>query len=151
MNISQFKQIIGEEVRKAIKEELTEILEEAVKIASTPEKEKQKSRGEDVSKIVERRIAPKEYVKNPNPILAALEETQASMTSEDYEYLKTDDPVSTVNKEKSSISERTVFPKIEVPPENQVGLDISSLPFVRSAKKILDESERKDKEKYGNA
>lgn len=138
MKIDQLRKIIREEVRSAVKEELQDMLTEAVKIASTPTKMQPAPQPGNTSWS-----APK--VKTPkisgDPIMEMLKETQASMTREDASNLMGGG----VHKPNfaSMMSNQMVRESHGAP----VGIDISKLDFVNKAKAVLDLANQKSKNK----
>jgi len=131
MKLDQLRKIIREEVRAAVKEELQEVLTEAVKVASTPS------------------TPAKPVVKFNNAKTGTLDEmlsmTKNSMTSKDYRTL--------VNADSSMVTglpntASTMATQMSMNAGgNQPGIDISNLDFVKKAKDVLVASENIDKSK----
>lgn len=138
MKLDQLRQIIREEVRAAVKEELQDMLNEAVKIASTP----------DTKPSLGYTPVPKGQPKKwSTGRSATLEEmlavTKQQMTGQDFNdvlgYQRPNAPnFATQNAVKLGLNE-TPLP----------GIDITKLPFMNKAKAILDASIQKDKERHG--
>lgn len=138
MKIDQLRKIIREEVRSAVKEELQDVLTEAVKIASTPTKMQPAPQPGNTSWSAPKVKAPKI---SGDPIMEMLRETQASMTREDANHIVG----SGVHKPNfaSMMSNQMVRENHGTP----VGLDISKLDFVNKAKAVLDLANQKSKNK----
>lgn len=138
MKLDQLRTIIREEVRAAFKEELQEVLTEAVKIASNP---KQTFYSSPPIPIEVTKEQPSRY--NPigkNTQFKSLDEmlsmTKTGMTSTEYNNIVGSTPPSTSTKMASQLGmQDKSFP----------GLDISELDFVGKAKQVLDASYKKDK------
>lgn len=142
MKLDQLRKIIREEVRSAVKEELQDILNEAVKHASTP----------SVQKVAEhKQINPTVPKPSPiNPVASIktgtksldemLRQTQASMTNEEYKnvFAGTSDMVQGMPNMAS-----TMMNQMSMNAGRQSGLDISNLDFVSKAKAVLDASNKK--------
>jgi len=138
MKLNQLRKIIREEVRSAVKEELQDILNEAVKHASTPVAE---------YKQVDSKV-PKPSPTNPvaeiktgtKSLDEMLKQTQASMTNEEYKnvFAGTSDMVQGMPNMAS-----TMMNQMNMGAGRQPGLDISNLDFVSKAKAVLDASNKK--------
>ncbi len=138
MKLNQLRKIIREEVRSAVKEELQDILNEAVKNASAPiEEQKQIS--------VE---VPKPAKTNPatgkTSIEQMLEMTKSNMTNEEYKnvFSGTSDMVTGMPNMAS-----TMATQMGRRAGHQPGLDISNLDFVKKAGAVLKAADEKDKQK----
>ena len=82
MKLNQLRKIIREEVRSAVKEELQDILNEAVKHASAPVVEQKQVK---VKPPVPSKMNPVASIKTgTKSIDDMLKQTQASMTNEEY-------------------------------------------------------------------
>jgi len=157
MKLDQLRKIIREEVRAAVKEELQDILNEAVKVASTPgggmtavPKNQPKKWSVGKSATLDEMLTnqkPKatniKFAKDEN-IQSMLEMTKQSMTNEDYKqvYAGSSDMVTKPNFATSMASNMGMS-------GNQPGIDISKLDFVGKAKSILDAANKKDKNRLG--
>lgn len=154
MKLDQLRKIIREEVRAAVKEELQEVMNEAVRIASTPTQMQpapkpgtsdwsvaKKNSKQELAELMGLKTPPKattvDFAKNEG-IQAALAQTQASMTNEDYKqiFTGTSDMVKKPNFASSMASNMGMS-------GTHPGLDISQLSFVKNAKKVLDLADQK--------
>jgi len=136
MKASDFKNIIKEAVREAIREELSGIQQPVQEQVSTPT-----------------------YKSTGNAMLDALNETRTSMTSEDYRNLGGDfraDMAQSFNRAAFAPQGRSVKPVSDDPraveaavaSAPKIGLDLSQLGFVSKAAAIVNEADRKQKEKF---
>lgn len=134
MKLDQLRKIIREEVRSAVKEELQEVMNEAVKVASAPDRMQPAPKPGNTSWS-----APK---KNHNSLEEMLQDTKNNMTNEEYKniFTGTSDMVKKPNFAASMAANMGMS-------NAPVGLDISKLDFVSKAKSILDTSYSKDKER----
>ena len=138
MKLDQLRTIIREEVRAAFKEELQEVLTEAVKIASNP---KQTFYNKPLTPIEVAKQQPTKY--NPiasntqtNSLDEMLSMTKAGMTPSEYNNIVGSTPPSSAAKMASQLGMQDgALP----------GIDISQLDFVGKAKEVLDASYKKDK------
>jgi len=138
MKLDQLRKIIREEVRAAVKEELQEMLTEAVKAASTPTKQVSQTYAE-VPKG-----QPKKWSVGKSATLdEMLNATKADMTGEDASNF-TQSGVQKPNFASMMSTQMTMENKGPMP-----GIDISKLDFVGKAKSILDASNKKDKNRVG--
>lgn len=142
MKLDQLRKIIREEVKAAVKEELQDILTEAVQIASAPTKMQPAPKAGQTSWSAP--VKQKETYISDDPIMEMLNQTRASMTSGEYQNIisATSDMVSKPNFGQMMSSE----PEFSGP---MPGLDISQLDFVSKAKAVFDASNKKDKERFG--
>ena len=150
MKLDQLRKIIREEVRAAVKEELQEVMNEAVKIASTPtglqpaptagetswSTPKKPSRQD----LAEMMGLPDMKPKTTNlsfgdPIQEMLNQTKQSMSGEEYRNITNFDS-SMIHKPSFASSMANQMGMTSA--ENMPGLDISQLSFVKNAKKVLD-------------
>jgi hypothetical protein len=160
MKLDQLRKIIREEVRAAVKEELQDVINEAVKIASTPTKMQpapaagtsewsaaKKPSKQELAEMIGLKTPPKatniEFSKNDS-INAMLQQTQQNMTNEDYQQVvtATSDMVSKPNFASSMANQMGMSGA-------QPGLDLSQLDFVKNAKSVFDASVKKDKQRAG--
>ena len=141
MKLDQLRSIIREEVRSAVKEELQEVMNEAVKAASTPSK--------NVNTPAKTIQVEKKVPTSTNPIMEMLEQTKVSMTPEEYKnvYTGTSDMVQKPNFATSMASQMGMTQSNR----NTTGLDISQFDFVKKAGSIYNKSIDKDKQKHGVA
>ena len=140
MKASDFKNIIKEAVREAIREELNALQDTPP--PPTP----------GVQKPV--------YESTGNPILDALNETKGSMTSEDYRNIGGGDfkadMAKNFNRSAFMPQGRATKPVSDDPnavaaavaSAPKVGLDLSQLGFINKAAAIVNEADRKQKEKF---
>ena len=155
MKLDQLRKIIREEVRSAVKEELQDILNEAVKTASTPRNGMQAvPKGQKKKWSVGKSATLDEMLTNTKPkqtnikfakdknIQSMLEMTRQSMTGEDYQQVIAGDS-SMVKKPNFASSAAANMGMTGAQP----GIDISKLDFVKKAKSVLDASYAKDKQK----
>lgn len=160
MKIDQLRKIIREEVRAAVKEELQDVLTEAVKIASAPTTMQPAphpgtSEWSSVKKPSKQELAEMLGLKTPSKatniefskndsLNAILIQTQNSMTNEDYKqaFSGTSDMISKPNFASTMANQLGMG-------GDQPGLDISKLDFVSKAKSVFDASIKKDKQRAG--
>ena len=138
MKLNQLRKIIREEVRSAVKEELQDILNEAVKHASAPVVEQKQVK---VEPPVPSKMNPVASIKTgTKSIDDMLKQTQASMTNEEYKnvFTGTSEMVTGMPNMASTMANQ-----MSMNAGNQPGLDISNLDFVNKAKQVLDLSNKK--------
>lgn len=128
MKANEFKQLIKEAVREALKEELLEIVQQ-------PIQEQAKYQDDPVPPVEKTKL-----VKTGNAILDMLNETRASMTSDDYR---------NVIGANSSMAQGFPTGGARTATSVQAGLDLSQLSFVKNAGEILKVSNEKDKLRNG--
>jgi len=140
MKASDFKNLIKEAVREAIREELTHI---------------QQPVQENINPI--QSVVPQ---KTGNAMLDALNETRTSMSSEDYRNIAGDTLKSSLaqsfnrsmfSPQQGSIKPTSTDPRAveaAVASAPKTGLDLSQLGFINKAAAIVQEADRKQKEKY---
>ncbi len=141
MKLDQLRKIIREEVKAAVKEELQEVMNEAVRIASQPQ----------IKEVVQQSSKPIQ-VKKPaptssDPIMEMLNQTKASMTSDEYKniYTGTSDMVQKPNFASTMASSMGMTDSKGPMP----GLDISQFDFVKKAGQVYKKSVENDKQKFG--
>ena len=154
MKLDQLRKIIREEVRAAVKEELQDVINEAVKIASTPTKMQpapkagtsdwstaKKPNKQELAEMIGLKTPPKatniKFSKNES-INTMLQQTKDSMTNEEYRQVfgGTSDMVQKPNFASSMANQMGMS-------GGQSGIDISQLDFVKKAKAIYDLSNEK--------
>ena len=141
MKLDQLRKVIREEVKAAVKEELQDMLNEAVRVASQPQ----------VQQITKQQAKPIEVQKSiptsTDPIMEMLNQTKASMTSAEYKnvYTGTSDMVQKPNFASMMASNMGMTEQKGPMP----GLDISQFDFVKKAGQVYKKSVEKDKQKYG--
>ena len=140
MKLEQLRKIIREEVRAAVKEELQEVMNEAVKIASAPNQVVEKK------EIVQPAPVPKRQA-GSNSITEMLNQTRANMTAEEYKnvYAGTSDMIQKPNFASMMAGNMGMTPSAGPQP----GLDISQFDFIKKAGAVYKAAEEKTKEKYG--
>lgn len=160
MKLDQLRKIIREEVRAAVKEELQDVIYEAVKLASEAPKMQpappagtsdwtaaKKPSKQELAEMMGLKTPPKatniEFTKNDS-INSILNQTQHAMTNEDYKqiFAGTSDMVQKPNFASSMANQMGMA-------NAEVGLDISKLDFVGKAKSVFDASLEKDKQRAG--
>ena len=140
MKLDQLRKIIREEVRSAVKDELQEMLNEAVKAASAPSTQEYKA-------VKQKDLKRTWSTGRMNPGTVPLEEmlnmTKEEMTGQDYRNVVNADS-SMVKKPNfaSSMASNMGMTENAGP---MPGIDISKLDFVGKAKAIYDKSIEKDK------
>ena len=140
MKLDQLRKIIREEVRAAVKEELQDVMNEAVKYASTPETRKPTNVYEPVIKG-----QPKKWSTGKSASLdEMLQMTKSEMTPQEASEIMGGTGVQKPNFAKSMITQMNMENKGPMP-----GIDISKLDFVGKAKSVLDASYKKDKNRVG--
>ena len=148
MKLDQLRKVIREEVKTAIKEELQEIMNEAVRVASTPVEHTQQTVYENKKRVPTTEVATQSIPKgSTDPIMEILNQTKASMTSEDYRTTTsaTSDMVSKPNF--ASMMAHNMGMNEGAGP--LPGIDISQLDFVKKAGAIYSKSVENDKQKHG--
>jgi hypothetical protein len=152
-SLNAFRKIIREEVKQAIQQEVRDIIIEAVKIASEgtsvpsipiePKKEERPIQFSDLKRDTELSELRNKF-KAMNPIEQMLEETKLSFTSSDAKNFSGANMLAG-NKAGAMAHNLGMLDSST----SNVGLDLSSLPFLKNAKNILDLSKEKDKARYG--
>lgn len=140
MKVTDLRQIIQEEVRTAIKAELKDLLIEAVKIASNPEVEVKKQ------PVVATRMQESKPIR---PLEELLEETKLSFTADDAKSFVTQNMRQEMAQAFSGNNVASAMANRMGMTDPVQGIDLNSLPFLKNAKKILDTSIQKDKERQG--
>ena len=147
MKLDQLRKIIREEVRAAVKEELQEVMNEAVRIASAPNVEDTNKYKPVLQKDLSRTWSTGEMNSGTVPIQEMLNQTRATMTAAEYKnvYSGTSDMVQKPNFASMMASDMGMTqPKGPMP-----GLDISQFDFVKKAGQVYKKSVEKDKQKAG--
>ncbi len=144
MKLDQLRKIIREEVKAAVKEELQEMLTEAVRVASQPDAKPNVQKFESQTRIQEVQTA-----KSSDPIAEMINQTKASMNNDEYRNVisGTSDMVQKPNFAEMMASNMGMVDSGRPAP----GLDISQFDFVKKAGDIYKASVEKDKQKYGVA
>ncbi len=144
MKLDQLRKIIREEVKAAVKEELQEMLTEAVRVASQPDAKPNVQKFESQTKIQEIQTA-----KSSDPIAEMINQTKASMNNQEYRNVisGTSDMIQKPNFAEMMASNMGMVDSGRPAP----GLDISQFDFVKKAGAVYKASVEKDKQKYGVA
>lgn len=141
MKLNQLRKIIREEVRSAIKDELADILSEAVEIASRPN---EVNEAKAVTPTYTRKPITPPTIKTGNSALDAIfEDTAKSMTGEDAVNI-----LGSTQQQKPSMASSVHSNLMAETAGPMPGIDISKLSFVKNASAILKASEDKDKERH---
>ena len=150
MKLDQLRKIIREEVKAAVKEELQEVMTEAVRIASKPEQTfYEGALGKPTTDVARPAKEVSKVTNSKDPIMQMLEQTKASMTNEEYKQVfnGTSDSVQKPNFASMMASNMGMVDSSR--PVS--GLDISQFDFVKKAGDVYKASIEKDKQKYGVA
>ena len=145
MKLDQLRKIIREEVRAAVKEELQDVMNEAVKYASTPQTPSvQKSAGYKPvkQKDVKRTWSTGKLNTGTIPLEEMLSQTAKEMTPAEFKNITNAQPPVAPNLASSMANSMGMA-------DAQPGIDISKLDFVSKAKAVLDASYKKDKARLG--
>ena len=141
MKLNQLRKIIREEVKAAVKEELQDILNEAVKVASTPTNEAKSLNTQMPTPTPTNPVAG-----GSKSINEMLKQTADNMTNEDYKtvFNGSSDMVTGMPSMATSMANQ-----MNMNAGNQPGLDIANLDFVKKAGAVFNASVTKDKQKAG--
>lgn len=131
MTAQELKKLIKESIR----EEIKDILKEAVEIASRPSLQQEHVRIPSPTSIVD--------TKPLDPITRILRETKAGMSREDYKQV-----MSLENKNTLSPTPAKPMLQTGTRPEDIGSVDLSTIPGIGKAAQILKEAEKKDKERH---
>lgn len=138
MKLDQLRKIIREEVKAAVKEELQEMLNEAVKVASKPDT----SAGYKpvTQKDISKTWSTGKISNGTVPLEEMINQTKAEMTNEDYKTI--------VNASSNMVPN---FAQRQVSGGGGAGLDLNAIPGFNPAKNkaILDAANKKDKFRQG--
>ena len=154
MKLDQLRKVIREEVKTAIKEELQEIMNEAVRAASEPEKQTFYEeapyggyKGPHTTNLASTRETTENLQESGDPIMDILNQTQANMTSGNYSTPSqpTHDMVNKPNFASMMASNMGMNENAGPLP----GIDLSQLDFVKKAGAIYNKSIENDKQKHG--
>ena len=144
MKLDTLRKVIREEVKAAIKEELQDMLTEAVKIASTPAStnvQKSNDYKPVVQKDLKKTWSTGKISKGTIPLEEMLNQTAGEMTNEDYKHI-TNSVSNPTSPATSTLANQMGLTENSGP---MPGIDISKLDFVSKAKSVLDASYKKDK------
>ena len=140
MKKSELRKLIREEVRAAVKEELQDMLTEAVKIASTPETKTPTNQTNQYQQVPKGQ--PKKWSFGKSATLdEMLQHTAATMTAEDSRNIGGAGNVKKPNFATSMGAKMGMTENAGPMP----GIDISKLDFVKKAGAIYNASLEKDK------
>ena len=133
MKLDQLRKIIREEVRAAVKEELQEVMNEAVKYASTPTKMQEVPKGQ-----------PKKWSVGKSATLdEMLNATHLEMTGQEANnYIN-------AGVQKPNFASMMSNQMVRENNGPMPGIDITKLDFVSKAKSVLDAANKKDKQRAG--
>ena len=143
MKLDQLRKIIREEVRSAVKEELQEMLNEAVRAASTPTKESNLNYQPVKQKDLKRSWSTGRMNTGTVPLEEMLNMTKQQMTGEDFRNVINAD--SSMVKKPNFASNIASDMGLGQNAGPMPGIDISKLDFVNKAKAIYDKSVEKDR------
>ena len=138
MKLDQLRKIIREEVKAAVKEELQEMLNEAVKVASKPDT----SAGYKpvTQKDISKTWSTGKISNGTVPLEEMINQTKAEMTNEDYKTI--------VNASSNMVPN---YAQRQVSGGGGAGLDLNAIPGFNPEKNkaILDAANKKDKFRQG--
>ena len=141
MKLDQLRKIIREEVRSAVKEELQDVITEAVRVASQPGLQ---TLSEHKPIEVKEKTSFTAPTAGKTSIEDMLQMTKNNMTNEEYKNVFT----GTSDMVKGAPNMATnMLNKMSAGAGRQPGIDISNLDFVKKAGQVLNASNQKDKEK----
>tara|TARA_E500000318_G_scaffold24677_1_gene24805 strand:+ start:2134 stop:2574 length:441 start_codon:yes stop_codon:yes gene_type:complete len=145
MKLDQLRKIIREEVKSAIKEELQDMLNEAVRVASQPTN-KPEEKLNQYKPVTQDKVDQKWSVGKINPgtvpLSEMLNQTAANTSTSELSQIM---GYSSPSAPKMST---TVANQLQST-GNMPGIDLSSIPGINNASKILKASYEKDKNKNG--
>ena len=148
MKTNELRKLIREEVKKAVKEELQDMLNEAVKFASTPNKTGVGNSYRPITqKDIKRTWSTGPLNPGTIPLEEMLQQTKQSMTGEDYQNVVSSD--SSMVKKPNFANTMASNMGMTESSGPKAGIDISKLDFVKNAKAVYDASIQKDKQKFG--
>ena len=136
MKLDQLRKIIREEVRDAVKSELQEVMNEAIKIASTPNIKKITE-----SKPIEIEKKSSEFNTGKTSLDEMLQMTKKSMTNEEYKNVFTGTSEMVTGMPNTATS---MVSQMGMNAGRQPGIDLNNLDFVKKAGKIFQASEQID-------
>ena len=146
MKANELRKLIREEVRAAVKEELQDMLTEAVKAASAPDINNSKNNYREVKqKDLKRTWSVGKMNPGTVPLEEMLNQTRASMSGEDYRNVV--HGTSGMVKKPNFASNIATDMGLTENSGPVTGIDISKLDFVKNAKAVLDKSYEKDRNK----
>ena len=143
MKLDTLRKVIREEVKAAIKEELQDMLNEAVKVASAPSTSNVQNTNQYkpvVQKDLSKTWSTGKINTGTIPLEEMLNQTQREMTGEDYKQI-TGATSPSVNTSTSNMMANQMGLTENSGP--MPGIDISKLDFVKKAKGIYDLANKK--------
>jgi len=143
MKLDQLRKIIREEVRSAVKEELQEMLNEAVRVASAPSKESNLNFQPVKQKDLKRTWSTGRMNQGTVPLEEMLNMTKQEMSGQDFRNVINAD--SSMVKKPNFASNIASDMGLGQNAGPMPGIDISKLDFVNKAKAIYDKSIEKDR------
>jgi hypothetical protein len=143
MKLDQLRKIIREEVRSAVKEELQEMLNEAVRVASAPSKESNLNFQPVKQKDLKRTWSTGRMNPGTVPLEEMLNMTKQEMSGQDFRNVINAD--SSMVKKPNFASNIASDMGLGQNAGPMPGIDISKLDFVNKAKAIYDKSIEKDR------
>lgn len=143
MKLDQLRKIIREEVRSAVKEELQEMLNEAVRVASAPSKESNLNYQPVKQKDLKRTWSTGRMNPGTVPLEEMLNMTKQEMSGQDFRNVINAD--SSMVKKPNFASNIASDMGLGQNAGPMPGIDISKLDFVNKAKAIYDKSVEKDR------
>jgi len=145
MKLDTLRKVIREEVKAAIKEELQDMLTEAVKVASTPDTanvQKFNKYKPVVQKDLKKTWSTGKINTGTIPLEEMLNQTAGEMTSDDFKQIVNAQAPTPGAAATSTLANQMGLTENSGP---MPGIDISKLDFVSKAKSVLDASYKKDK------
>ena len=143
MKLDTLRKVIREEVKAAIKEELQDMLNEAVKVASAPSTSNVQNTNQYkpvVQKDLSKTWSTGEINTGTIPLEEMLNQTQREMTGEDYKQISGATGPSVNTSTSSMMANQMGLTENSGP---MPGIDISKLDFVKKAKGIYDLANKK--------
>ena len=154
MKLDQLRKVIREEVKTAIKEELQEIMNEAVRAASEPEKQTFYEeapyggyKGPHTTNLASTRETTENLQESGDPIMDILNQTQANMTSGNSN--TPSQPIHDIVNKPNFASMMASNMGMNENAGPLPGIDLSQLDFVKKAGAIYNKSIENDKQKHG--
>ncbi len=145
MKLDTLRKVIREEVKAAIKEELQDMLTEAVKVASTPTTPNVQKFNEYkpvVQKDLKQTWSTGKINTGTVPLEEMLNQTAGEMTSDDYKQITNAQGPTPGAAATTTLANQMGLTENSGP---MPGIDISKLDFVSKAKSVLDAANKKDK------
>ncbi len=145
MKLDTLRKVIREEVKAAIKEELQDMLNEAVKIASqpsTPNVQKFNEYKPVVQKDLKQTWSTGKINTGTVPLEEMLNQTADEMTSDDFKQIVNAQAPNSGTAATTTLANQMGLTENSGP---MPGIDISKLDFVSKAKSVLDAAYKKDK------